>query len=731
MFFIIVRKPDYRMKLSQIAAILIVPSLWAGNTTALFSPGSATAGPFPTDSVTTTDATQITGKRINLPMPVECATSPTLSSCANTLLLNQLDGFSVNPRVTVCFSDAVNPASLAAGIQLFPIGPNGPAIAVNQVIYDPASNCAYAKPNAVLNQDSKYLLAVTQAVQDLKGQKLQQNSDYSSCVKKAGDSYCSALSQAVNQSGQSSGMVSASVFTTMSATAWLQQARAFVYQGSTPSVVLPAGPVSVFNVSDLDSINWVPQDQNGNTPQAIPLSALQGVGQIAFGMYLSPIFLNTSGPLAGSISVTPTGAAVSGPPAVPLAPGLPPGYAPVSFHVFVPSSPMPAGGYPVVIYGHGLGDNQFGAPTYIASTLALQGYATVAIEITGHGYGPGGTVQLRGPSIGSFTVAAPGRGIAFSPAPIGPTDGCILPGPLAVRDCGRQTVVDLFALTRLLQTAGGLGLLNPSRIDYVGQSFGSTYGAMFHAVEPGVSRAVLNGAGGTSSDVSRLALSGRPLATAYLGGNNPSLLNVPPASPQAYFHDGFNDNYVFRGPAAVVNNVSGAMPIQAAFEVVDWLGMLGDPLAYAGHLSTAPLHGVPAKATLFQFGLGDLEVPNPTEAAMVRAAGATNSAWLLRTDLAAIPNHTELLGITMPGAGGLPILPHRVLSNPTIFSDPAETALALAEQKQVAAFFSGQPSPDPNQFLTNPFSPAMQLFQPLTQVPAALLDQLNFLQIAP
>jgi hypothetical protein len=203
------------------------------------------------------------------------------------------------------------------------------------------------------------------------------------------------------------------------------------------------------------------------------------------------------------------------------------------------------------------------------------------------------------------------------------------------------------------------------------------------------------------------------------------LSNVPPAPQEDYFHDSFNDSYPFRGQ--ITNPVYGAIRIQAAFEAAEWLGMLGDPLSFAPHLKTSPLNGVPAKSTLFQFGVGDLEVPNPTESAVVRAADAQSSSWLFRFDEAALADgHPELLGITYPGVAPLPILPHRILSNPTIFSYPAETSIALAEQQQVAAFFAsdGASNPNPNQFLTAPFSPASNLF-----VPGVLTDQLNFIQI--
>jgi hypothetical protein len=203
---------------------------------------------------------------------------------------------------------------------------------------------------------------------------------------------------------------------------------------------------------------------------------------------------------------------------------------------------------------------------------------------------------------------------------------------------------------------------------------------------------------------------------------------VPTAPPQAYFHDRFNDEYVYR-EQVITDGVPGALPIQAAFEEADWLGMLGDPLSYAPHLKTAPLPGVPAKPMLVQFGLGDLEVPNPTESAMVRAGGLQSATWLLRTDLAAAID-PGLLGLTQPGVP-YPIYPHRFLSNPTLFSPLSPnlaTAIGVAAQEQIADFFAsdGATIPNPNQYFTGSFAGQI-LFQPAATLP----DGLNFLQIQP
>ena len=242
----------------------------------------------------------------------------------------------------VCFSAAADPATLHDGISIISVG-NGSLVGVNQIVFDPTSNCAFAKPDQVLNQQSAYLLTVTDSVHDAAGNKVQEDGGFDNCLKSS-DAYCQALSDALNkvvQPGSANRVIAASLFTTMSATAWLEKTRSFV-DLTEPPIVLPAGIPSSFKLSNLRAITWVPA-RSGLPPQNIPLTALSGVDTIAFGLYLSPNFIN---PSDGTIAVTPTNAPISG--ALPL-PGIPTGIVPVSFHVFLPRGPAPAGGFPVVI----------------------------------------------------------------------------------------------------------------------------------------------------------------------------------------------------------------------------------------------------------------------------------------------------------------------------------------------------------------------------------------------
>jgi hypothetical protein len=135
--------------------------------------------------------------------------------------------------------------------------------------------------------------------------------------------------------------------------------------------------------------------------------------------------------------------------------------------------------------------------------------------------------------------------------------------------------------------------------------------------------------------------------------------------------------------------------------------MPAGPLAFAGNLKRAPV--------LYQFAKGDEEVPNPTNSAIIRAAGGQSASRYLRFDLAK----------TFVGSDQLPSQPHRFLANPGIYLTPASLSIAIAAQKQVAGFFNsnGATIPDANLFLEAPFY-GHKLFE----IPATLPETLNFVR---
>lgn len=675
--------------------VLVLPIAAEAKTTLLYEPVSPATGPYPSpypsDLLTVDDPLQKTGRHVNLSAAPACLGSDFVSCDVVKELINQLDGFSVKPQFALCFSAQIDPATLKGGIAAAPANGSAPAMPINQVFYDRTTRCALAKPDNVLNQGTRYLLFVSSAVRDTFGKSVAAADAFKACAAGGGTSYCAALAQALTSGpaqARAVTVIGASLFTTMSATDWLQKARQFLYGSPVPPTVLPAG---LFNVADLQSFTWSAQTNiDGSTTDfPIPLSVLGGVEKIAFGLYLSPNFIQTTGPLPGTIAVTPTGGPIQDP--VPLdIPAIPPGYAPISFHVFLPHVSSASAKIPVVIYGHGSGDSQFGAPTAIASTLAKAGFATLAMEIVGHGFGPASEVLLTVPGGGTINIPAPGRSVPLQPdGSILPGDGCQVPGPIAVRDCLRQSAVDVMALVQNIK-ANGLGVnLDPDRIYYVGQSFGSFIGSLVHAVEPGVKAAVINVGGDSVVDTARQAF-GDDSDLVYLLLYNPALLAV--AGPAAATPT-FDFFYPYRDKVTQTTT-PGVADIQRAFEVADWMNIPGAPLAFAPHFKLSPLPGVPAKSTLFQFGWGDLETANPVEGNLVRAfAGPAQSPFatlpvqFFRFDLAlALDPH--LAFVFMDGAT-FSILPHRYLANPSIVepSNFDELLIMQQVQRQVAQFF--------------------------------------------
>ncbi len=692
----------------------LLPLLLPAATNVLFDPATPATGPFPTDYLTVADPQQKTGLRMNLPLPA-CGSQYT--ACEETGLLEQMDGYSIRARLTVRFSGAVDTSTLRDGIfyvaldnltQEEPgIHKTGDSVAIDQVVYDPLTNTVYAKPIATLDQHRRYALVVTDAVHDAAGAAVTPDGGFQTCLQ-GGTPYCASLSGALAGVAASIAprrIVSASLFTTESATAWLEHARATLPYVA-PNVIL-AQPQSTFQVANLSGI--VLNEQVGTNPAAfatvsLPINAaiLAGLGSVTIGSYASPNFL------AGDQTIPPH----------PTLPQLevPSQIVQVGFNALLPSAAKPAAGYPVVIFGHGFGDSRFGGPTAVAPTLARAGFAVVAIDVVGHGFGTLSSVTFIDNAGKQTTVNAMGRGLDLNgDGTIESEEGCTLVAPITygTRDCLRQTVVDLMQLVRAIRSGidldgDGMPDLDGSRIYYAGESLGGLYGTMFMSLEPGVRAAALNVGAASSVDIVRWSPAYRSLSNQILGVRMPSLLNQGST---------FNQDYVLPGQPVHTITVPGALEVQNAFETLEWLTVSGDPIAYAPHLKLSPLAGVTARPVLVQFARGDMTVTNPANSMLIRAAGLESSTWEYRHDLAraAAPDlpldpHPYLVlfvsltggAIQLPGLDGL--------------------AISLDAQGQIAGFLSsdGQTIPDPNQFSKALFG--INLFQ----VPASLPFDFGF-----
>ncbi|KIF83150.1 Ig-like domain-containing protein [Noviherbaspirillum autotrophicum] len=676
----------YRSSGRRLAAALVLSCLplaaLADGVSVKFDLSDPAAGPFPSNRFTVADWSQNTYRRVNLPKP-NCAVRP--SDCADIDVINTLDGFSTQPRITIPFTGDIDVSSVNSDtVFLLNLGDTltmagaGQKVGINQVLWDPETRTLAVESDALLNEHSRYLLVITDGVRDASGKPLKSDGlgdMFGAGQVRDSSEYLRELRDAARQRhfGKHK-LVAASLFTTQSISADLYKIMRRIKQ-STPApasfmVGSSAGNTvrAVFPLAGLTGIQFNRQTGSAPafTPSALPLAALHvvpgAVGQIAYGRFNSPDY-QTAGkfiPATGTLTGQPQ----------------PQGSNALMFQLFVPAGTKPAGGWPVAIFGHGFTDSMYGAPWAVASVLASRGIATLSINVVGHGGGALGTLTVQRTAGEPVTISAGGRGIdQDGNGTIDSTEGVNAAPPRTIisnRDGLRQTVIDLMQLVREVETGmdldgDGTADLNAQRIYYAGQSFGGIYGTILLGVEPNIKAGVPNVAGGSIAEVARLGAF-RPLTGFALATRVPSLINVNDASGIA-----FNENIPLRDQAPVVNNVPGAMAIAQLLDRNEWVQQAGNPVAYAPFIRLQPLPGSAAKPVLFQFAKGDGTVPNPTTTAILRAGGLAGNATLFRNDLAHAANP------------GVPKNPHTFLTNIGI---AAAAPYAVGAQQQMAVFFA-------------------------------------------
>src|SRR5262245_30449228 len=120
------------------------------STFAAFDLAAPENGPFPSDRFTVADSSQLTNRRVNLPLP-DAASRP--SDYADLTLLNTLDGFNVQPRLSVAFSGPID-VSTASSHNIFlikladttaPEELGGRIVGINQIVWDVATNTLHVE----------------------------------------------------------------------------------------------------------------------------------------------------------------------------------------------------------------------------------------------------------------------------------------------------------------------------------------------------------------------------------------------------------------------------------------------------------------------------------------------------------------------------------------------------------------------------------------------------------
>jgi hypothetical protein len=179
----------------------------------------------------------------------------------------------------------------------------------------------------------------------------------------------------------------------------------------------------------------------------------------------------------------------------------------------VPTAAMPAGGYPAVIFQHGLGGTRNDLFA-VANTFCKAGWIAVAIDSITFGARapePGFQKDAKSQFYGSPGATYQGPdGLADPDPQLGGYNGSTdLFGTLldlgALRDQFRQAEIDTAQLVGVLRsnpdlspltTTAGAPKIDPARIAYVGNSLGAIQGTVAAALEPHVPMWVLNVDGG-------------------------------------------------------------------------------------------------------------------------------------------------------------------------------------------------------------------------------------------
>lgn len=487
-----------------------------------------------------------------------CVTAVATPDCLERGRLADLDGFALEPTLKVQFSGPVRTDSLRDGIYIeygearhtlgFQTYPVGHRTPINQVAWDPRTNTAYAKPDEQLEHDRDYTLVVTDRVMGTNGRPVEGTRTSFHTMNVAKSLLAVDLGRAGTLKVHASRVIDLAAY------------RGIRIQFDMGNALV----------------------DSGFPPDLATVLAL-GLRRLAFFEY-----------------TTASGEVVHG-------------------NVWLPETPAPASGYPVVLVGHGLGDQRLAGPAFFASALVHRA-AVLSINAVGHGYGPRSRILLERPDGSTLEVAIPGRGRDIdNTGVIDAFDGCVLVSagaPGIIRDCLRTTALDYRKLVREIEAGvdfdgDGRRDLDANRIQYMGQSLGAMYGAIFLGLEGNVEGAVLNVGGGSALEAARYSPTLRPILALYLSLTHPEVMSGFLQMPDPMI-----------GRYQEVRVLSDARS-GALLEMYDRILMLesdGAPASFAPFLKQATLYGNGIKRVLFQYAVGDQTVPNAANGQLIRGA---------------------------------------------------------------------------------------------------------------
>ncbi len=254
----------------------------------------------------------------------------------------------------------------------------------------------------------------------------------------------------------------------------------------------------------------------------------------------------------------------------------------------------PTGGWPVVIFQHGLSGNRTQSAA-IAATYAAQGFVVAAIDIPLHGITDAANPFFQAGSERTFDLDLVNNATG-APGPDGIVDPSgthiiNLTSPLTSRDSLRQAAADLIALSRSLPTldldGDTLPDIDATAIHYSGISLGGIVGTVFNGqLGANTKSAYLNVPGGTISQLLRDSQALGPRINAGLAASG--------IQPNTVLYDQF-----LRDVQTVIDS--------------------GDPINYIGN-------AVALRPVLLTQIVNDTVIPNSATQRLVVAASLTKAS---------------------------------------------------------------------------------------------------------
>lgn len=469
-----------------------------------------------------------------------------------TVALDALDGFSTTEKWVTGFVDvngqpgAIDPASVVPGqsVRVFEVTTQQ-FVAVTSIVRELTPGLDYFAlasgsnvvilPLRPLHEYTAYMAVLTNGIRDAAGNDATPDTTYFLTKRRTpwidanGHSTYSLIDDATAQTLEPLRQVTQSMelnaaayagidpddiilswtVQTESITRTLKQLRAAAQPAPTTIVptMMTTAAVGGAGIADIEiGIITLPYYSGIPTPEN-PTAALTGFWKAAPGAYVPPFDQYGLDPTSTNITIANPMPVLTGMQTVPLL-------------VTVPNAnsghTKPAGGWPVVIFGHGITRSRADVLA-IADTLASIGYAVVAMDFPLHGISPDADPSLAGFYVENTPFAPVANERTFdmdfldnatgAPGPDGLIDpsgahavSAALGSLLTGRDTIRQGVADLSVLALSVPQMDfdddGAADTDGTNIAYVGTSWGAMHGTILSAFEPLVTRSVLNVPGG-------------------------------------------------------------------------------------------------------------------------------------------------------------------------------------------------------------------------------------------